>query len=674
MKIQFSIILLGLFSLSYGQFKEPKFGKIEMSEMTMTRYEKDTTADALVLFDIGNSRFVLNSERRFQFQFERHRRIKIFKKSAFDLANFEIKLYVNGSRKEDLNEVKAVTFNLVDGKIVKTKLEKSKIYEEETKYSVDKKFAFPEVKEGSIIEVSYTITSDFIYNFRGWNFQYHRPALWSQYSYVIPEYFNYRKSSKGYLQFEIFKEEPGNATYTLHYDSEIGQGLNGGRTSAENYDIKATTTECTLATKDIPAFISEPNIDCEDNYIQSIEFELSSVQYPQEIRKDYTQSWESVNKEMNDDEDFGKLLKSKGFIEDTVEYLCKNKTSAKEKALVIYDYVQNRMKWNGIYNLWAPRGLKKPFMERKGYSSEINLLLTLMLKTAGLSANAVMFSTRDNGNAMTYYPTISKFNSVLTKLEIEGKTYLLDATDEYCPLGVLPANDINGEGRVVNDLKGDWAKLDANEKYKESKIYLLTINSDGKFNGTIQGNYDGYAGIMYRNSLSHEKSNDDFIRKMQENIKGLTVSKYSINNKYDIYKPLRDSLNVEITDNAEIIGDKILFKPLLFETIERNKYTLEDRKYPVDYNYPITEYYVFDYTIPEGYQVESMPKPILLKLPDNSISVTYSLQKVDNKIKVIYRRSINKILFLPDEYKNLKEMYDQIVKEHSEQIILKKVI
>ena len=69
-----------------------------------------------------------------------------------------------------------------------------------------------------------------------------------------------------------------------------------------------------------------------------------------------------------------------------------------------------------------------------------------------------------------------------------------------------------------------------------------------------------------------------------------------------------------------------------------------------------------------------MPKPILLKLQDNSISVTYSLQKVDNKIKVIYRRSINKILFLPDEYKNLKEMYDQIVKEHSEQIILKKVI
>jgi hypothetical protein len=376
---------------------------------------------------------------------------------------------------------------------------------------------------------------------------------------------------------------------------------------------------------------------------------------------------------MNEDEDFGKILNSNRFIDDTVQNLCKDITSKKEMALVIYNYVQKRMQWNEYYNLLASRGLKKPFMERKGNSAEINLLLTLMLKTAKLHAYPVMFSTRDNGKAITFYPTISKFNSVLTKLEIDGEIFLLDATDEYCPMGILPPNDINGDGRVVDDLNGDWVKIEAKGKYIESKSYMLAISQEGKFTGKIMGSYDGYAGNIYRTSLSHEKSNDDYIRKLQENTKGLTVSSYLISNKLNIYKPVHDSLNVEISDNADIIGDKILFKPLLFESIEKNKYTLEDRKYPVDYNFPITESYFFEYTLPEGYQVESLPQTTIIKMPDNSISMTYSVTSENNKIRVVYRRTINKILFLPEEYKNLKEMYDQIVKKHTEQIILKKI-
>jgi hypothetical protein len=71
--------------------------------------------------------------------------------------------------------------------------------------------------------------------------------------------------------------------------------------------------------------------------------------------------------------------------------------------------------------------------------------------------------------------------------------------------------------------------------------------------------------------------------------------------------------------------------------------------------------------------VESIPQAITVKLPDNSVSVAYSGQVADNKIKLMYRRNINKILFLPEEYANLKEIYNQLVKKHAEQIILKKI-
>ena len=671
MKLLFLTLLLCVFVKSNGQFIEPKFGKIEISDLSMSKYDKDSTAGALMLFNNGNTEFILNSEKSFQFVYTRHCLVKLFKKSSFPVADVSIRLYKSSGGKEDLKNLKAMTYNLVDGKIVKTKLDNDNIFKAEGKNYTDVKFAFPEIKEGSIIELSYSITSDFLYNLRGWTFQYNYPARWSQYTYVIPEYFEYRVASKGYIPFDVNKKEQGNTFFTIKAERD-DNSFGNSREVRQNESLKARTVTTVLALKDVPAFISEPNVDCEDNYIQSIEFELSSIQFPNQMRKDYTQSWESVNTQMKDDQDFGALLKSNGFIKDTIAFICGNKSTDIEKALKIYNYVQAKMKWNGEYRIWATKGLKKPFADRIGSSSEINLLLTMMLQTAGLKANPVMFSTRDNGIANTYYPTITKFNSILTRVDIDGKPVLLDPVSRYCQFGVLPANDINGKGRVVNDASGDWVNLVASEKYKEIKNYKLEITPDGKLTGVITGNYDGYAGISYRNALVSEKNSDDYFRKVQENLKGLTINKYSISDKFNNAKPLTDTLNVEVTDHVEQFGDKILFSPLLFETMEKNRYTLEDRKYPVDYNYPVSEVYTFNYTLPAGYKVESLPQPVTLKLPDNSISISYNIQSVDNKIQIEYRRDVNKILFLPEEYNKLKNLYDQLVKKHAEQVILKK--
>lgn len=674
MRFFFLAIFSGLFSVLNAQFTEPKFGNIEISDLSMTKYDKDTTADALILFDNGLSRFVLNSSREFQFVYERHFRIKIFKKSAFHFADVAFKLYRKNSTEEKLSGLKAVTYNLENGKVVEKKVGNKDVFLTEGENYIIKKFAFPDVKEGSIIELSYSITSDLLYNFRGWNFQYSCPALWSQYSWIIPEYFTYNLVSKGYLQFDVSNRRNGVQIFKIHQSGESTGGRMGTeRTAPEDISIKAITTESVLAIKDVPRFVSEPNIDCEDNYIQSIEFELNAIQYPGQDRKEYTETWESVNDRMNSDRDFGMLFNADGFIKDTVQAICKNKSSEIEKARSIYEYVQRKMKWDDSYSLWSLRGLKKPYAEQTGNSSEINLLLLIMLRNAGIKADPVIFSTRDNGFQISNSPTVSKFNSVLVKAEVDGKIVLMDAISKYCPFGILPANDLNGKGRVVNNATGDWVDLKTDSKYQETKNYVLAISEDGLLKGTITGNYQGYAGIWYHNDLTSEKNNDDYVRNLQENSKGLTVNSYSIRER-DNSNPVYDTFNVEIADHTELIGDKILFNPLLFERLERNRYTLEERKYPVDYNYPISEAYNFEYTIPSGYKVESLPKPAFIKMPDNSISMSYQITCTDNKIKVEYKRDVNKILFLPAEYKTLKDLYDQIVKKHAEQIILTRSI
>ena len=43
------------------------------------------------------------------------------------------------------------------------------------------KVTMPNVKVGSVIEITYKVRSDFIFNFQDWEFQSTIPTVWSEY-------------------------------------------------------------------------------------------------------------------------------------------------------------------------------------------------------------------------------------------------------------------------------------------------------------------------------------------------------------------------------------------------------------------------------------------------------------------------------------------------------------
>jgi hypothetical protein len=117
------VTFLFLFThICFAQKPPIKFGKVSMEEMEMTVYDKDTTAEAVVLADYGVSEILYNSNNGFELNFKTHVRIKILKKEGLEEANIEIPLYQSSGTDEELGALKAVTYNLEDGKIVESKL------------------------------------------------------------------------------------------------------------------------------------------------------------------------------------------------------------------------------------------------------------------------------------------------------------------------------------------------------------------------------------------------------------------------------------------------------------------------------------------------------------------------------------------------------------------------
>jgi hypothetical protein len=69
-----------------------------------------------------------------------------------------------------------------------------------------------------------------------------------------------------------------------------------------------------------------------------------------------------------------------------------------------------------------------------------------MLKFAGI--NAILFNQYDRSRS-SCFPSRTGFNYVVSAAEIEGKRVLLDATDKFTTLNILPLNALNRRGRLI---------------------------------------------------------------------------------------------------------------------------------------------------------------------------------------------------------------------------------
>lgn len=232
-KVLFLLLFIAAFVLK-AQKPPAKFGDIPMEDMKMAVYPLDSSASAVVLVDYGESRINYSQTDGFQITFERLRRVKILSKDGLKYGDFSIPLYHDSDQEEKATNLKVATYNLENGKIVATKTKSETFIKE--KYDANLNFtkvAWTNVKEGSVIEISYTVISDFLFNFQDWEFQTTIPTRWSEYRARIPEYFNYEKYMQGYVSLSVVENEMASNSFTVNSSHRNAGGAFNAPTSAE---------------------------------------------------------------------------------------------------------------------------------------------------------------------------------------------------------------------------------------------------------------------------------------------------------------------------------------------------------------------------------------------------------------------------------------------------------
>ncbi|MFL5774416.1 MAG: DUF3857 and transglutaminase domain-containing protein, partial [Flavisolibacter sp.] len=412
--------IVGLFASAQDASPFTKFGKITPEQLQKKIYSIDSNANAVVLSDIGNTAIEGNSKGWFSITFTRHRVVHILNKGGYDASNVEIPLYNNGQDEEKLDNIKAVTYNLENGKVVETKLDKSSVFKEKvSKSKTLRKFTMPNVKEGSIIEFEYTVISDYIDNLDTWHFQEDIPVLWSEYKLSVPQFFTYAFLSHGYHGMYINDRKDKQSTFVVMDTRTTG--------SSDRTSFTAGVTDWRWAMINLPAIKEESFASALKNHISSIEFQLASYNYPL-TPKDFRSTWPGLISELNKSDYFGAdLNRDNNWMKDELKPVIAGSKNSEDKAKKIYEYVRDNFNCTSFNGLGMTQTLKNVYKAKKGNVAEVNLVLTAMLKNAGFQADPVILSTSDHGYALELYPMITSFNYVVTKLNIDGTEYFLDA-------------------------------------------------------------------------------------------------------------------------------------------------------------------------------------------------------------------------------------------------------
>jgi hypothetical protein len=345
-----------------------------------------------------------------------------------------------------------------------------------------------------------------------------------------------------------------------------------------------------------------------------------------------------------------------------------------EKTQAAYDAIK-RVKWDDSERVASStNALSSVYKKGVGNSADINMLLYLLLKRLDINVLPVVMSTRDNGTLSLSSPTLYKLNYTIVAVFIDEKTYLMDASEKYAPFGILPERCLNNMGRIVNSASGDWVDLRTDKTDKEVHSFQLELTPDLKFKGSYIAQKSDYAALKFRSELSQFASHEKYVTEMEEHNPGLMVTDYKYEKLDSIYYPSVEKYTVEISNKAQQVNDLILISPLLIEQVTANPFKTDNRQFPVDFGYGQDKMVSVKIKIPDGYTVSELPKPMKLALPNGAGNAQVITQVSNNEVNVLYRLQIKKVVFSPNEYSYLQELYNQVIKKHSESVILKPVV
>jgi len=306
--------------------------------------------------------------------------------------------------------------------------------------------------------------------------------------------------------------------------------------------------------------------------------------------------------------------------------------SAKMKAIT--SYVQRQVRYVAIeigIGGYQPHPAAAVFTHQYGDCKDKATLLSAMLHEIGIESYYVLIDVR-RGIVNPEFPS-PRFNHVILAIRLPadlkdpslfavmdnpklGRLLFFDPTNEYVTLGYLPSYLQNNFGLVVTADGGTMISLPllppATNRLLRTAQMNLSASGDlageveeVRWGGPAVDSREAYLGVS---PSERQKIMENFLGSFLGNF---TLKNASIGNLEQYDQSLTFDYKFVVAGYAKSAGNLLIVRPRVVGGKGYSLLTGKPRKYPIEFEEATRQDDVFDITIPAGYVVDELPKPVL---------------------------------------------------------------
>lgn len=358
--------------------------------------------------------------------------------------------------------------------------------------------------------------------------------------------------------------------------------------------------------------------------------------------------------------------------------ICINKKTDKEKAMAIYMWVQNHIKYvafeSGLEG-FVPRQAGDVCAKRYGDCKDMASILSSMLTMSGLDAHFTWVGTRSIPYSYTEVPLPIVDNHMICAVKIDNSWIFLDATDPNCIFG-MPSSFIQNKEALISL---------GPEKYEIVKVPIVPADNNVIIDSTFLSinnhilighssvDYTGYFGVDVYNNLLYNKGDDERVYARKRMAKGsnkFIMKAYTIDRKDSVKKIANISADFEIPDYAKTIAGEIFINLNLEKLFDNVPIDTSKRKIAIENDYLYTLNQVHTLKIPEGYTVGYVPANFSISNDLIDFSIKYN--QSPGVISATQKLLLKKLYIEPDEFILYNNTIRSVAPAYKEQVVLKK--
>ncbi len=357
-----------------------------------------------------------------------------------------------------------------------------------------------------------------------------------------------------------------------------------------------------------------------------------------------------------------------------VSELIKTARSNKEKAKIIYDYVQKKTRYISVQlgiGGWLP--MEASEVDKLGYGDckALTNYTKALLDSQKIPAYyTVVFGDRTKRNIDKNFASMQG-NHVILNVPNGEEDLWLECTSQTTPFGYI-GNFTDDRDVLVIQPEGGVIKRTKKYLPEESTLItkaMISIAEDRSMNAELTLESKG---IQYdhRYDLESEsrKDQDDYYKEYWDYINGIKINTIEFSNDKENVVFV-EKLKVSAKDYVKKIGERLIFIPNAFNREQVSLPSYKERKQNViiSRGYKDIDEYVF--TIPEGYKLGGKADDKVLVTDFGTYS--YSIKELDNN-KILFKREVllKDGSYGKEKYKEYKEFKSTIKKTDKSKILL----